>query len=123
MKKKVLSLALSAPKASGSNTAEVDLQWQRVIQRRSFLKGLGMVTAALPASGLLSLASEAQTQNRGKLSKGDAAILRLLAAAELIESDLWFQYAELGGVAASDASEEFRGFNGGNPPYVLALST
>jgi hypothetical protein len=32
------------------------------------------------------------------LSKGDAAILRFLAAAEILESDLWVQYAELGGI-------------------------
>src|SRR6202040_923570 len=32
------------------------------------------------------------------LTKGDVAILRLLTAAELIEADLWQQYAELGGV-------------------------
>ena len=43
-------------------------------------------------------------------SQGDAAILRFLAAAELIESDLWQQYNELGGV------------NGGNPAYMAALS-
>ena len=36
------------------------------------------------------------------LSKGDAAILRFLAAAEIIESDLWVQYAELGGASGPD---------------------
>ena len=45
----------------------------------------------------------------GRLSSGDAAILRFLAAAELLETDLWQQYAELGGV------------NGGNPAYIAAL--
>jgi hypothetical protein len=34
----------------------------------------------------------------GSLTKGDIAILRLLAAVELIECDLWQQYEELGGV-------------------------
>jgi hypothetical protein len=34
------------------------------------------------------------------INKGDVAILRLLAAAEIIEADLWQQYAELGGVNA-----------------------
>ncbi|MGZ6308662.1 MAG: ferritin-like domain-containing protein, partial [Ktedonobacterales bacterium] len=34
----------------------------------------------------------------GKLTKGDTAILRFLAAAELLETDLWDQYNELGGV-------------------------
>ena len=32
------------------------------------------------------------------ISRGDIAILRFLAAAELIETDLWQQYAELGGI-------------------------
>jgi hypothetical protein len=32
------------------------------------------------------------------LNAGDVAILRFLAAAELIEADLWTQYAELGGI-------------------------
>ena len=43
------------------------------------------------------------------LTEGDVAILRFLAAAELIESDLWQQYNELGGAA------------GGNPAYMAAL--
>jgi len=35
---------------------------------------------------------------RCTLTQGDIAILQFLAAAELIESDLWIQYAELGGI-------------------------
>ena len=50
------------------------------------------------------------TRSTGKLSKGDAALLRFAAAVELIEADLWQQYNELGGV------------QGGNPAYVAALS-
>ena len=38
----------------------------------------------------------------GGLTAGDAAILRFLAAAELIETDLWVQYNELGGVQDSE---------------------
>jgi hypothetical protein len=34
-------------------------------------------------------------------TQGDIAILRFLAAAELIESDLWIQYAELGGIGSN----------------------
>ena len=45
--------------------------------------------------------------DKGVLTEGDVAILRFLAAAELIESDLWQQYNELGGAA------------GGNPAYKL----
>ena len=36
---------------------------------------------------------------------GDVAILRFLAAAELIESDLWTQYAELGGLTSGQPIE------------------
>jgi ferritin-like protein len=80
--------------------------------RRSFLKGLGMAGATITAGALLAGQSRAQTTSvsTGKLSKGDAAILRFLAAAELIESDLWQQYAELGGVTA-----------GTQNPYQLAF--
>ena len=43
-----------------------------------------------------------------------------------MESDLWTQYAELGGVGpsgggAAQSSEEFQKFIGGNPAYNLAL--
>jgi hypothetical protein len=62
--------------------------------RRSFLKGtLSAAAGAATLSGVNLLA-----QGRGGLTNGDAAILKFLAAAELIEADLWQQYAELGGV-------------------------
>ena len=79
-------------------------RWQRVIRRRSFLHGVGMAGATLSTGTLL-----ADDNDKKKLSKGDAAILRFLAAAELIETDLWQQYTELGGA------------NGGNQSYMLAL--
>jgi hypothetical protein len=62
--------------------------------------------AALPGGALLTDSAFAST---ARLSGGDVAILRLLAAVELIESDLWQQYNELGGV------------NGGNGAYMAAL--
>ena len=58
-------------------------RWQRVIRRRSFLQGVGMAGASLSTGTLL-----AEDNDKKKLSKGDAAILRFLAAAELIETDL-----------------------------------
>jgi hypothetical protein len=66
-------------------------------QRRSFLKGLAATSAVVGASLLSGKKASAQSLNSG-LTKGDAAILRFLAAAELIESDLWTQYRELGGI-------------------------
>jgi hypothetical protein len=84
--------------------------WHRVVRRRSFLKGIGIASAALPVAALPGAAfPQAAAAQRHDLPEGDAAILRFLAAAEIIESDLWGQYAELGGAS------------GGNPAYILAL--
>jgi hypothetical protein len=65
--------------------------------RRSFLKG-SLVTGAAIAGARFLGEPKAFAQSSESLTKGDVAILRLLAAAELIEADLWQQYAELGGV-------------------------
>lgn len=92
---------------AGSTGQDVNTQWQRVIRRRSFLKGVGAAGATLTASGLLATEGLAKSS---RLTRGDIAILRFLAAAELIESDLWTQYTELGGDG------------GGNAAYVAALS-
>jgi hypothetical protein len=110
-----LSAALFETNSSETNdasTAEnVQRPWQGVVRRRSFLKGLGIASAALSAGALLATEGNAQaTRSTSKLSKGDAALLRFAAAAELIEADLWQQYNELGGV------------QGGNPAYIAALS-
>src|SRR5438445_7148962 len=102
----------NSSEASHSSTEEgVQRYWQGVVKRRSFLKGLGIASATLSAGALLGTEGRAQTtRSTGKLSKGDAALLRFAAAAELIEADLWQQYNELGGV------------HGGNPAYMAALS-
>lgn len=102
----------NSPEASHSSTEEaVQRHWQGVVKRRSFLKGLGIAGATLSAGALLGNESNAQaTRSTGRLSKGDAALLRFAAAVELIEADLWQQYNELGGI------------QGGNPAYMAALS-
>jgi hypothetical protein len=74
--------------------------------RRAFLKN-GMVAAGAATMGAGLLAGSLpvfadEEEKSGKLDRGDAAILRFLAAAEILETDLWQQYAELGGVAAVD---------------------
>jgi hypothetical protein len=109
------------------SSKDVQLHWQGVVKRRSFLKGLGMAGATLSAGTLLATEGRAQSSSRNdRLSLGDAALLQFALWAELVESDLWIQYAELGGVGpsgggAAQASEEFQGFIGGNPAYALAL--
>jgi ferritin-like protein len=102
----------NSPEASPSSREEkVQRHWQGVVKRRSFLKGLGIAGAALSAGALLGTQANAEEKrSSGRLSKGDAALLRFAAAVELIEADLWQQYNELGGV------------QGGNPAYMAALS-
>src|SRR5215472_8918804 len=69
---------------------------RRRTNRRSFLvKGAAVGVGTVGAGWLLTDASPALAS--GGLTKGDAAILRFLAAAELIETDLWQQYNELAG--------------------------
>ena len=68
--------------------------------RRSFLKkGALAGGAVVVGAGLMSSDARAFDQDgEDKLTEGDAAILRFALAAELIEADLWTQYAELGGL-------------------------
>src|SRR6202522_3581328 len=70
--------------------------------RRSFLKKGALAGAATVGAGLLGAGKAAfGRSSSSSLNKGDIAILRFLAAAELIESDLWIQYAELGGIGSN----------------------
>jgi hypothetical protein len=99
---------VSGPAASAPSDHDLEAKWREVVGRRSFLKGVGLAgAAALPGGAILADSAFAKST---RLSTGDVAILRLLAAVELIESDLWQQYNELGGV------------NGGNSAYQAALS-
>jgi hypothetical protein len=70
---------------------------QNGVKRRTFLKGLGAAGAALTGGSLLAAASET-AEATGIITSGDVALLRFVAAAELIETDMWQQYAELGGL-------------------------
>jgi hypothetical protein len=80
--------------------------------RRSLLvKGAAVGAGTLGAGRLLADASPAFAS--GGLTKGDAAILRFLAAAEIIETDLWQQYNELAGIQ----DREVPG-GSGNPAYT-----
>ena len=95
---------------------------KRPVNRRSFMKsGLLAGGAAAVGAGLLAKGTSARAQESGYLNNGDVAILRFLAAAEIIESDLWTQYAELGGIGNNPPIEVANP----NPPlnnYQVALS-
>ena len=102
------------------------------VGRRSFLKrGVVAAGAATLSSGFLvnGVSALGEDREKGKLSKGDAAILRFLAAAEILESDLWEQYWELS--SATGVTSGFASPNpatgtkptptGGNAAYTAAL--
>jgi hypothetical protein len=96
--------------SSSSALDDVQTNWQRVVRRRSFLRGIG-VAGATGLSGAKLFA-----QDDSRLSGGDAALLRFAAAIEFVEADLWQQYNELGG-----AVDHHDNPNPGNPAYVAAL--
>jgi Ferritin-like domain len=84
---------------------ETTHQPQEVINRRSLMfKGAAMGVGATAVGRLLVdppdvFAKKGHTKvKHGRLTKGDAAILRFLAAAEFLEADLWQQYNELAGI-------------------------
>ncbi len=98
---------LASDGSSGITSAQspgedLTARWQSVVRRRSFLKSIGI-------GGAVTLGAQLGRAQGTTLSAGDAAVLRFLAAVETIETDLWGQYNELGGV------------NGGNPAYMAAL--
>lgn len=68
------------------------------VARRSFLRSLGLGAALLtPAASLLAGANRARAAAfaPSTATSGDIDIMRFLAAAELVEADLWQQYSEL----------------------------
>jgi len=86
------------------------------VKRRSFLKSLGVAGAALSGGSLLTAAAEASPR-ASIITVGDVAILRFLAAAEILETDLWQQYNELGGIQDSEVPG-----GSGSPAYAAAIS-
>jgi hypothetical protein len=70
----------------------------RVPGRRSFLRRGMAALGTAGVAGLLGDPRRAQAAGPGGITAGDADILRFLAAAEIIESDLWQQYNELAGI-------------------------
>ena len=117
MKKQLTSTVSSEIEVPQAAREDVKSDWQRVVRRRSFLKGLSVASATLPAAALLTSQGKAASST---LSRGDVAILRFLAAAELIESDLWQQYNELGGVTGGNAAYQLalQNLDGDMPQYI-----
>src|SRR5690242_7380276 len=87
---------------------------ERATTRATFLRAGAAAGAGVMGAGLVSAAPAVAS---GGLTRGDAAILRFLAAAEIIETDLWQQYNELAGIQ----DREVPGGHG-NPAYTAAVA-
>jgi hypothetical protein len=88
------------------------------INRRSFMKnGLTAAGVGLLANSSSVFADDDHDEHGGRLTRGDAALLRFAAAAEILETDFWVQYNELAGI---QDHEEPSG--SGNPAFTKALA-
>lgn len=87
--------------------------------RRTFMKsGLATAGVGLLAGSSLAIAEDDERhEHGGRLTRGDAAMLRFAAAAEIIESDFWEQYNELCGIPDSEVPG-----GTGNPLFTAALA-
>jgi hypothetical protein len=111
---------------TGAQAADVKFRKEEIMEktersehlssRRSFLvKGAAVGVGTLGVGRMLANAAPAFA--KGGLNKGDAAILRFLAAAEILETDLWQQYNELAGIQDSEVPG-----GSGNPDYTEAVA-
>jgi hypothetical protein len=93
---------------------------RRNVARRAFLQR-GLAAVGLAAAGTTLPAAQRQAHGQmsfssGNLVPGDAAILRFLAAAEILETDLWQQYNELAGIQDNEVPG-----GTGNPAFTAAV--
>jgi Ferritin-like domain len=110
----VKEAAMNKAETQDKNVEERVRPLKSFLSRRSFLGKSLAVGAGTIGAGLLANAPTARAS--GGLTRGDADILRFLAAAELIEADLWQQYNELGGIQDSEVPG-----GTGSPAYTAAL--
>src|SRR6476646_8098706 len=90
------------------------------LARRSFIKTLAAGTAGvLPLTPALADHGDQERENRGMnaITNGDAAILRFLAAAEILETDLWQQYTDFVNQDGPYTSA-LEAIDGDMPPYI-----
>src|SRR6266550_4720552 len=90
--------------------------FERRTSRRSFLARGAAAGALTLGAGRFLIDTPAAFAGEA-LPAGDAAILKFLAAAELLEADLWKQYNELGGVQDAEIAG-----GTGNRAYRRALA-
>jgi len=122
MKSEIKPTVIKERDSAESSNPSQEFPQPRRLARRSFLRNLGMGAALLaPGAALLGGSSKALAANGSqRLNAGDVAILQLLAAAELIEADLWQQYKELGGVDSPESGYRagLEILDGDQPQYI-----
>jgi Ferritin-like domain len=113
-------MSTSAKHASGVDAAGTHAgstgESQHGMNRRTLVASGVAVGVGAGLASFESATALAKKPTSNELSKGDAAILRFLSAAEILETDLWQQYNELGGIQDSEVPG-----GEGSPPYVEAL--
>jgi len=122
MKSEIKPTVINERDSAESSNPSQEFPQPRRLARRSFLRNLGMGAALLaPGAALLGGSSKALAANGSqRLNAGDVTILQLLAAAELIEADLWQQYKELGGVDSPESGYRagLEILDGDQPQYI-----
>jgi hypothetical protein len=100
----------------------------RALHRRAFLGRMATGAALLTPAAALLADSKGKAKGKSKkshghhnenengITKGDAALLRFAAAAEILETDFWVQYNELAGIQDSEEPD-----GSGNPAYTEAV--
>ena len=89
----------------------------RRLGRRSFVKGLALGAASLLPVGAAFADPGGRKQELGHITESDAAILRFLAAAEILETDLWQQYTEFADVD-SPYADSLEAIDDDMPTYI-----
>ena len=102
-----------------SRSLKSDSTRRAFLERSAVAAGASTLAAGLFERSVFAFGQEGPEEKSGKLTRGDAALLRFAAAAEILETDFWVQYNELGGVPNTS---EIPG-GSGNTPYTMALQT
>jgi hypothetical protein len=98
---------------------EGDIMQRKIKRLKSSFTRRSVLRAGLAAPATIGMMPDMLSSalaGNGSLTTGDASILRFLAALEIIESDLWQQYNELGGIQDTEVPG-----GTGNKPYTVAL--
>jgi hypothetical protein len=85
-----------------SNRQPPSTNRRQFLKRGAVLAGAAGVVGAIAAPSLRAVSARDE-EGEGAPTAGDVAILRFLSAAEILETDLWQQYSELGGVNAPNS--------------------